>query len=283
MNSKCIDGSSCLCAGGACESKKPFVCSKNDLILLYVRAPVQGQVKTRLAKAIGASAALQLYRCFVSDMLATLEACRLPVQVCYSPPTAEAALKAWLGPAFRYQPQPPGPLGHRMAETFRRCFAQGTVRALLIGTDIPDLPGEIVRAALAALRKSFANARISWLVRPEFAPLLENHPFIDEIILFDRKYLGKAFYHPKAFGQLYTLIKQLRSRKFDAIFDFQGLLRTASLAWLSGCKKRYGIANAREMAHIFYTDKIEHNLECIHLVDLYLKMVQTAGANIDDV
>lgn len=144
----------------------------------------------------------------------------------------------------------------------------------------PSALGDIVLAlpALAALRKSFPNAKISWLVRPEFAPLLENHPYLNEIILFDRKTLGKALSQKKAFGSLFSLIMQLRREKFDAIFDFQGLLRTAIMAWLSGCRKRYGIANAREMAPLFYTNKVEHNLECIHLVDLYLKMVQAAGA-----
>ncbi|MBN1972086.1 MAG: glycosyltransferase family 9 protein [Sedimentisphaerales bacterium] len=149
----------------------------------------------------------------------------------------------------------------------------------------PSALGDIVLAlpALAALRKSFPDAKISWLVRPEFAPLLENHPYLNEIILFDRKHLGQALSNKKAFGSLHSLIKQLRQQKFDAIFDFQGLFRTAFMSWLSGCKKRYGLANAREFAHLFYTDKIEHNSDCIHLVDLYLKMVQAAGAINDKV
>ena len=148
----------------------------------------------------------------------------------------------------------------------------------------PSALGDIVLAlpALAALRKSFPNAKISWFVKPEFAPLLENHPYLDEIILFDRRHLSKALSNTKAFGSLYSLIEQLRKQKFDAVFDFQGLFRSAFISWLSGCKKRYGIANSREFAHIFYTDKIEHNMDCIHLVDLYLKVVQTAGAKIDN-
>ncbi|MHC4172328.1 MAG: glycosyltransferase family 9 protein [Planctomycetota bacterium] len=52
----------------------------------------------------------------------------------------------------------------------------------------PSSLGDIVLAlpALTALRKSFPDARISWLVRPEFAQLLENHPHLTEIIPFDR-------------------------------------------------------------------------------------------------
>jgi heptosyltransferase-1 len=149
----------------------------------------------------------------------------------------------------------------------------------------PSSLGDIVLAlpALTALRKSFPNAKISWLIRPEFAPILEKHPHLDEIIIFDRKFLGKAWFHPGASGSLLSLIKQLRHAEFDAVIDFQGLFRTASLAWLSGCKKRFGIAGAREFAHLFYTHKIKQTKDCIHLVDFYLKIIKAAGATELDV
>ncbi len=149
----------------------------------------------------------------------------------------------------------------------------------------PSSLGDIVLAlpALSALRKSFPDAKISWLIRPEFAPLLENHPHLTDIILFDRKFLGKAWYHPGAFSSLVSLIRRLRRSKFDAVIDLQGLFRTASFAWLSGCKKRLGMANARELARIFYTHKVTQHRDCIHLVDYYLKIIQTAGASSLDV
>jgi len=149
----------------------------------------------------------------------------------------------------------------------------------------PSSLGDVVMAlpALSALHISFPGARISWLIRPEFAPLLENHPYLNDVILFDRKFLGKAWYHPRAFASLLSLIRRIRSSKFDAVIDLQGLFRTASLAWLSGCKKRFGMANAREFAHFFYTHKITQDENCIHLVDFYLKMVQAAGASDIDV
>jgi len=145
----------------------------------------------------------------------------------------------------------------------------------------PSSLGDVVLAlpALSALRRNFPDAKISWLIRPEFAPLLQNHPQLDEIILFDRNLLGKAWFHPRAFCSLVSLIRRLRHNKFDAVFDLQGLFRTASLAWLSGCKTRFGMTDTREFAHIFYTDQVKHGRDCIHLVDFYLKMVQTAGAS----
>ena len=155
----------------------------------------------------------------------------------------------------------------------------------------PSSLGDIVLTlpALSALRRSFPDAKISWLIRPEFAPLLDNHPHLDNIIHFDRKFLGKAWYNPRAFAALLSLIHKLRrpcsaealregESKFDLVIDLQGLFRTASLAWLSGCKKRFGMTTAREFAHIFYTHKLAQDQSCIHLVDYYLKIAQAAGA-----
>ena len=149
----------------------------------------------------------------------------------------------------------------------------------------PSSLGDIVLAlpALTALRKSFPDAKISWLIRPEFAPLLENHPHLTEIIAFDRKFLGKAWFHPGAFGALISLIRRLRQAKFDAVIDLQGLFRTASLAWFSGCKRRFGMAKTRELAHLFYTHKTPQTKELIHLVDYYLEITKTAGAAESDV
>ncbi len=144
----------------------------------------------------------------------------------------------------------------------------------------PSALGDIIMAlpALSALRRSFPDARISWLVRSEFAPILENHPYLNKIIRFDRKYLGTSWYNPAAFGSMLLFLRRLNQRRFDAVFDFQGLFRTAFFAWTTSCPKRFGMANAREFAHIFYTHKITQESNCIHLVDYYLKMVRAAGA-----
>jgi lipopolysaccharide heptosyltransferase I len=149
----------------------------------------------------------------------------------------------------------------------------------------PSSLGDIVLAlpALSALRKSFPKAKISWFIRPEFAPLLKNHPHLTDVILFDRKFLGKAWYHPRAFGSLISLIWRLNRSKFDTIFDLQGLFRTAAFSWLSGCKRRFGMAGAGEFGHIFYTHKIAQDKDSIHLVDYYLKIVRSTGASNTDV
>jgi heptosyltransferase I len=144
----------------------------------------------------------------------------------------------------------------------------------------PSALGDIVLAlpALSALKHSFPEASISWLVRPEFAPLIAGHPFISDIILFDRKQLSKWWCNAESFKALGSLKRQLRAGQFNLVFDFQGLFRTGYFAWVTGCKRRFGMAGAREFAHLFYTDKVSQEQSDIHLVDYYLKMVSAAGA-----
>lgn len=146
----------------------------------------------------------------------------------------------------------------------------------------PSALGDIIMAlpALSALRRSFPQAKISWLVRPEFADILRDHPLVDEVILFDRKFLGKAWYSIKALSGIFALVRKLRSQHFDLTVDLQGLFRTAGFCWLSGCKKRFGMADGREFAPIFYTDKVHPSDDSIHMVDYYLKVAQAAGGDI---
>ncbi|HSW00193.1 MAG TPA: glycosyltransferase family 9 protein [Sedimentisphaerales bacterium] len=143
----------------------------------------------------------------------------------------------------------------------------------------PSSLGDIVMAlpALSSLRRSFPQARISWLVRPGFAPILEGHPHLDEIILFDRKTLGGAWRHPAAFGQLSDLITRLRRNRFDVVLDLQGLFRTASLAWLSGCKRRFGPVWRKEFARLFYTTTVVPQMEWVHVIDTYRKLIEAMG------
>jgi heptosyltransferase-1 len=144
----------------------------------------------------------------------------------------------------------------------------------------PSALGDIVLVlpALSSLRASFPNAHITWLVRNEFAPLIENNKNLTNIIMFDRKLLGKWYYTPGAFAALVRFIRQLRKPEFDLVIDLQGLFRTALFAWLTKSKKRFGMKTAREFAHLFYTHLVPPPADSQHLVDYYAEVVAAAGA-----
>jgi len=145
----------------------------------------------------------------------------------------------------------------------------------------PSSLGDIVLAlpAISALRRSFPDAEISWLVRPEFELILKNHPDLNHTILFDRKLLGKAWFSPSALAALSSLVKTLHRKQFDIVIDLQGLFRSGLLAYLTGCKTRLGMANAREFAPAFYTLTVPQSPDCIHLVDYYLRIISCTGAS----
>lgn len=126
------------------------------MVLLFVRAPERGKVKTRLEPAIGREGALNAYRCFILDILETLKTANCKIRIFFSPPDSGEKIARWLGHGYDYTPQAGESVGERMENAFRQIFSEGTKKAVLIGSDIPDLPASILAEAFAALDESHA-------------------------------------------------------------------------------------------------------------------------------
>jgi uncharacterized protein len=123
------------------------------VLLVFVKAPRPGAVKTRLAVEVGDVAAAALYRSMAERVLEQTsprdqEYARL---VCFWPPDARAELAAWL-PAETLVEQQGADLGARMDAAFAEAFARGATRVALIGTDVPRLERRHVLEALDALQ-----------------------------------------------------------------------------------------------------------------------------------
>ncbi len=108
-------------------------------VLIFVKYPRPGQVKTRLAACIGAEHACGLYRAFVRDQLETMRRAGLKVTVCCAPTASRADYLAWLGPEWDYLVQRGADLGQRMANALSQALVR-TSPVVLIGSDLPDLP-----------------------------------------------------------------------------------------------------------------------------------------------
>lgn len=107
-------------------------------ILVFLKAPRPGFVKTRLAAQIGEADATWLYRNMVERQLREIPE-GWPVEVHFAPRDAAPEMRAWLGPERRFMPQPGGDLGERLRSAFARVFADGAPAAIAIGGDCPDL------------------------------------------------------------------------------------------------------------------------------------------------
>uniref|UniRef100_A0A7C4AGN8 Glycosyltransferase n=1 Tax=Fundidesulfovibrio putealis TaxID=270496 RepID=A0A7C4AGN8_9BACT len=116
-------------------------------LLLMLRAPVPGRVKTRLAAAVGEERAAALYRAFVEDELAALAGCGADVVLCLDADTPEEieAVRHWLGRERPLIPQARGGLGQRMAEALRWAYGKGYAAAAVLGSDLPGLDAATAR------------------------------------------------------------------------------------------------------------------------------------------
>ena len=110
--------------------------------------PVPGQVKTRLAVALGADTACALYRGFVLDLAERLGALPYAVTWAYTPPGAPFGE---LLPGARCRPQRGRDLGERLAAAIADELAAGPGPVLAIGADAPHIPAAVLAEAAAAL------------------------------------------------------------------------------------------------------------------------------------
>jgi len=114
--------------------------------IVFLRVPEKGRVKTRLSKSLSESFVLELYKGFVEDSLEALEGAGDKI-LYFWPPGKERLLEKWLGTHYFFSPQQGNDIGEKMANAFHEIFEKGYTRAVLVGTDIPELTGLMISRA----------------------------------------------------------------------------------------------------------------------------------------
>jgi len=119
--------------------------------------------------------------------------------------------------------------------------------------------GDVVRAApaLVSLRRAYPDAQIDWLVADAFAPAVQFHPALSNVVPFPQGRLKGALRQGHFSDVLQWAQKELADRRYDLVIDFQGLLKSALLAFATRAEVRVGFADAREGAGLFYTHRIK--------------------------
>jgi heptosyltransferase I len=144
----------------------------------------------------------------------------------------------------------------------------------------PSSLGDIVHTLPAAesLHRGAPQAKIDWLANTEWRPILEGVPFLNEVIPFPRRELKglKGLFRGAEWAN-----RELRPRNYDLVIDFQGLLRSAYLAYRTGANHIAGFKNSREGASFFYNEKTEvENWHRRHAVDRNLDLVAALGVDV---
>lgn len=130
---------------------------------------------------------------------------------------------------------------------------------------------------LAGLDQRYPRARISWLVRPDCAGVLENSAHLDEILLFDRKHYGRIGRSILATRDFIRFCHILRRKEFDLVLDLQGLFRSAFISLCTLAPVRLGFAHAREFASCFYTHRVSISRSTEHVVESYWEFAKRLG------
>ncbi len=113
----------------------------------------------------------------------------------------------------------------------------------------PSSLGDIIHGLLVAqsLKEQQPGARIGWVVREIFSPLVEICPVVDEVILFRRREAMRGF--PKT-------LREIRKRHYNVLLDMQGLARTGIMTLAANADLKIGRSDAREASGISYHKRI---------------------------
>jgi heptosyltransferase-2 len=144
-----------------------------------------------------------------------------------------------------------------------------------------DRIGDVVLTtpALEALRKAYPKARISMMVTPMTKDIVEGNPFLDEVIIYDKKGKDKGFFRSWRF------IFKLRQKHFDLAINFHLKNRTNLLLFHAGIPHRIGFQSEKlgflltEQYPVPHTNGQKHESE--HCLDLLKYIgVESPGVNL---
>jgi lipopolysaccharide heptosyltransferase I len=143
--------------------------------------------------------------------------------------------------------------------------------------------GDIIHAlpAAAALAETFPQARIDWVVEKRHALLLEGNPHLHRVLTLDTLGWRKSLASPETWNEMRRGIHDLQETPYDAALDFQGLWKSAVVAWFSNAKERYGFAakDLREPgAALLYTKRISRPKQ-VHVVRENMELAEKLGAH----
>lgn len=146
--------------GQSRNPSKPFVAAKklnpqeypvpDEQLIIFVKAPRPGFVKTRLAATVGAETALDTYQTLVEVIRSNLETIS-DVDLHFTPDDASDEIAPWLCENWTLSPQAEGDLGNKLKHAFHRAFAQGAKRVAIIGSDCPYVAADDIRGAFSEL------------------------------------------------------------------------------------------------------------------------------------
>lgn len=150
------------------------------------------------------------------------------------------------------------------------------IKLSAIGDVVQTLP------ALEAIKKTYPDSTVTWLVEEAAAGILEGHPLIDALLVSRRKtwfrMLRDPFTVTRGLTRLVRFLQELRSVRYDIAIDFQGLLKSGALIGLARATRKIGYDRTRELSYLFLNERLPaYDIEK-HALDRYLDVARYLGA-----
>ena len=140
--------------------------------------------------------------------------------------------------------------------------------------------GDIVHTlpALAAIRAGLPHAEISWVAERASIEILRDNPLLDRLIEVDTKALRRGLMSGETLRAPRQQLRRLRASAFDVALDFQGLLKSASIARLSGARRVFGYTREglREPASALLLSKKVHVPKQTHVIFKAIALAESA-------
>ena len=140
--------------------------------------------------------------------------------------------------------------------------------------------GDCIHAApvASAIRRAHPDAFIGWAVQEPAATLLRGYAGVDRFHLYPRRARGIGAH----FDALRRFRRELRSCRYDAAVDVQGLTKSGLVAWWSGARQRIGFRGgpamgSRELNALFLNRRFAVGLDTSHVVDRNLALLRASG------
>jgi rSAM/selenodomain-associated transferase 1 len=124
----------------------------NNALILFIKLPRPGYVKTRLQPELTPQQSVIIYRAMVEDTICRIgEIGFCDIKIFFYPADAAHALKKWLGNRFKYIPQQGKDLGEKMHNAITLMLEENYNKVIVIGSDIPTLDSATITKAFSGL------------------------------------------------------------------------------------------------------------------------------------
>ncbi len=131
--------------------------------------------------------------------------------------------------------------------------------------------GDVVRTlpVLHGLRAACPSAQVDWVVERKSAAILEGHPCLDNLIVFER---SKGFF--QAAKQFLSICGRIRKARYDLVLDLHGILKSGVLAGFSRAPDRVGFARprSREGSSLFLNKRVRVSSDSLTRVEENLEL-----------